>query len=123
MVAAGSISPEEAQEVLAALDPSPATSPSLGAAAAEQRAPASTADRQRTLAVSISDGGMHIGIHLPPGLTPDQQRFLVSRKAREYLEKEGIDLEEYLAMADQFPRGTPLLNIANGGQHIAISVA
>lgn len=112
MVATGTVSPEEADDVLAALEPAPAPAPSERLMDMPPR-PNGRPPAQRTLVIEICDGEKNITVRMPPGLARAQQQFL-ARHAREYLGEHGINLEELLDNVQQFPKDTTLVEMSDG---------
>jgi len=119
MVAAGSISPEEASDVLETLEPEqPATrgaQPPLPPTANTARAP------HAMVVIHVSDGEKDLRVCIPTGLASEQRRFLV-RPAMPHLEKWDVNLEELLSVADQFPIGTTLLSLSEDERSIEVGV-
>lgn len=110
MVASGTVSPEEADEVLAALEPAPAAQ--FGEATPiKARSPRGNPEMQRTLVIEIHDGEKNITVRVPPGLARAQQQFL-ARHAGEHLGEHGIDLQELLENVQQFPKDTTLVDMS-----------
>lgn len=122
MVAAGTISPGEADEVLAALEPPPPAEPALAGAPppAFVRGRGSK-ESKRTLVVDISEGEKSLCVRIPLGLDQEQSELLL-RPANGYLERYDIHLKELLGHAPDFPSGSTLLNMSEDELSIEINV-
>ena len=116
MVATGTISPEEADDVLAALAAGREPPPRRVAAPA----PVSK-EAQRILRIEISDGEKNVTVRIPDGLSPEQQRSLAG-PAKEYLEGYDIQLEPLLNLLGSLSRGTELVDVSEDEHHIGIQV-
>lgn len=123
MVAAGTISPGEADEVLAALDaPPPTAEPAFAGATlppvVRGRAPK---ESKRTLVIDISEGEKSLCVRIPLGLEQEQSELLL-RPANGYLERYDIHLKELLGHAPDFPSGSTLLNMSEDELSIEINI-
>ncbi len=132
MVAEGKISPEQAADLLEAIqsepalesvgtdwEPEPPTTPTLLMSPAEQfhygkRKP-------RHLVIQIKDGGeSKVNLRIPFGLTRTASKFL-PRQAQTYLGKYDINLQELLEDIGQSGDGT-ILEIRDGENKVLIAV-
>jgi hypothetical protein len=135
MVAEGKVSPVEAEDLLAALDPSPraaAVTPSAsvpGAAFGRRDAPSTALEgsvmprslTRRTLVLRIGGGDSKVNLRIPLGLARAAGRFL-PRQAQEALANYSIDLERILESLANGPEEGTLLEVQDGDEHVLIAV-
>lgn len=119
MVAAGTISPEEANDVLESLEPGQAMPPAAAIASASP--PAAVRASRSTLEINLSDGEKSVSVRIPAGLAPAQRQFLL-RPALPHLAQWDIDLDELLSVAEQFPKDTTLLSLSEDERSIQVRV-
>ena len=119
MVAAGSISPEEASDVLESLEPGQAMPPAAAIATAPP--PIAVRNSRLTLQIDLSDGERSVTVRIPAGLAPAQRQFLL-RPALPHLAQWDLDLDELLSIADQFPKDTTLLSLSENERSIQVKV-
>lgn len=119
MVAAGTISPEEANDVLESLEPGHAMPPAAAIASAPPLAP-NRASRS-VLMIEVSDGEKHVCVRIPTGLAQPYRQILL-RPAMPFLEQWDVSLEELASVADQFSKGTTLLSLSQDEQRIEVTV-
>jgi hypothetical protein len=137
MVADGKISPEEAAELLEALQPAPEpvgagysgrpdtqVSSSEGPSGREFRIQGREGRRGRTpkaVVIQIKESGDNkVNIRIPLGLARAAGKF-IPRQAQQYLASYEIDLQEFLAGASDMEGGT-LLEIKEGDNRVLIAV-
>jgi hypothetical protein len=135
MVAEGKVSPVEAEDLLAALEPAPraatgASSAAVPGAAFSRRDAPSTALEgsvmprsfaRRNLVVRVGGGGSKVNLRIPLGLARAAGRFL-PRQAQEALSNYSIDLERILESVANGPEEGTLLEVQDGDEHVLIAV-
>jgi hypothetical protein len=120
MVAAGTISPAQASDLLAALEP-----PS--AAVAAQRPPTVLAapkqSQRRYLVIEIiaNGGETHVNLRIPLGLARAISRF-IPRQAQKHLNEYEINLEDLLEGVGAAEETGTLLEVVDGDDHVRIAV-
>lgn len=130
MVAEGKISPEEAADLLEALQPStaPAPEPAFvsggpGPLPSMNPIPPMGAPRlrRRTLVIQIREGGENrVNVRIPLSLTRVAGKF-IPRQAQNYLGKYDINLQEFLDGVGDGDSGT-LLEVKDGENKVLIAV-
>lgn len=123
MVAAGTISPAQAGDLLAALETP--VSPTAVSPRPSPAAPAPITTKRRYLAIEIiANGGQtHVNLRLPLGLARTIGRF-IPRQAQTYLKEYEINLEDLLEGVGGAEEAGTILEVSdNGGaDHVRIAV-
>lgn len=128
LVAAGNITPAEAEDLLAALEPprpsegrAPGTSGNLVPRGGPPLPPARAMAR-RSLVIQIADGGeTKVNVRIPLSLARAARKF-IPRSAQASLENYDIKLEDLLSSLDGFEEGGTLVEIRDGEDKVRIAV-
>ncbi len=124
MVAAGTISPAQASDLLSALEQSPKP-PSPPPTPTQVLAPQTKGQPRRYLVIEISTKGgeSHVNLRIPLGLARAVGRF-IPRQAQAYLKEYEINLEGLLEGIGTGEETGTLLEVSdNGGEeHVRIAV-
>ncbi len=119
MVSEGKLTPSEAEELLASLDPTPAPSarPPLPPMPPAPLAPGA----RRTLVIQVSEDGLSkVNVRIPLGLARAAGKF-IPRQAIGALAEHDIDLEQLLSGLGNAEDGT-LLEVNDGADKVRIAV-
>jgi hypothetical protein len=128
MVADGAVSPEEAADLLEAIQPArpeaAEVSTSFGPPIppwASPHAESGYGRRPRHLVIYVKDGGeSRVNLRIPLGLTRAAGKF-IPRQAQGFLNKYDINLQEFLESAGNVDSGT-VLEIKDGESRVLIAV-
>jgi hypothetical protein len=131
LVAEGKVSPAEAEDLLAALEPAPRADARAGAGALSAARSGTTAALEgallprslshRSLVVRVDGGDSKVNLRIPLGLARAAGRFL-PRQAQEALTDYSIDLERILESVSSGPDAGTLLEVHDGNGHVLIAV-
>src|SRR5262249_16808565 len=131
MVAAGEISPAEAEDLLSALEPPrqsenrpPASSGNLVPPAPPMAPQAMMLQlaKGRSLVIHITEGDeTMVDVRIPLGLARAASKF-IPRKAKEYLEEYDMNVEQLLESLVGAEGSDTLVEIQDGEDHVRIAV-
>jgi hypothetical protein len=125
LVAEGKVSPEEAADLLEAIQPEPPRAPEPPAPPEEWNsgamAPGTLRRRARFLVIHVREGGENkVNVRIPLSLTRAAGKF-IPRQAQSYLGKYDINLHDFLEEVTQSEGGT-LLEVRDGENKVLIAV-
>lgn len=127
MVAQGEITPEEAADLLEAIQPAREREESTQWSPVPPTPPVAPAGdmlsgrRVRHLVIHVKDGGeSKVNIRIPIGLTRAAGKF-IPRQAQGFLNKYDINLQEFLDNAGSVDSGT-ILEVKDGENRVLIAV-
>lgn len=129
LVASGSVTPAEAEDLLAALEPprpsegrAPGSSGNLVPRSAPLPPSPPRALSRRNLVIQIADGGeTKVNVRIPLSLARAARKF-IPRSAQASLENYDIKLDDLLSSLDGFEEGGTLVEIRDGEDKVRIAV-
>jgi hypothetical protein len=129
MVAEGKISPEEAADLLEAIQsssaprsPEPASMPEPPSPPAFESRELRLRRRGRFLVIHVKEGGDNkVNVRIPLNLTRAAGKF-IPRSAQTYLNKYEINLQEFLDDISETEGGGTLLEVRDGDNKVLIAV-
>jgi hypothetical protein len=130
MVAAGEISPAEAEDLLSALEPPrqsenrsfPFNAPANPAPPSPPQPPMLRRTQGRSLVIHITEGDKTmVDVRIPLGLARAASKF-IPRKAKEYLEDYDMNVEQLVESLVSADGSDTLVEIQDGEDHVRIAV-